>query len=338
MARRLSAIGVHVGDDAIGAAQITRAGALHAWAVIDRADGDFDEHEAARLAGVLDRRGFRGREVVLGACEQTSLSAVLEVPDRSTGAPVEEIARSELARLRRVSAQSMVCQVVDLPAPARAGQGASVLAFGCAHDAAESLIEPFERTGLEVIAIDSRACALARACEHHLEQIELGAAVHIGGGGSRIVITRHGLIVYERWFADLGLCALGSAVERELRVDRELSEYLIFVQGLDGEGDELAEAGVPLPTACETLGGWVDTLARECAVALRYAGERYGGAGPELLVLAGQGSQIAGLDRLLADRLGCETHSWRPNDVLSGCDTIDPALALPVGLAMRFDA
>ena len=96
-----------------------------------------------------------------------------------------------------------------------------------------------------------------------------------------------------------------------------------------------ARAGL---SVSQRVGAWGDTLARECAVALRYASERYGGASPERITLAGQGSQIGGLDELLADRLGCEANIWRPDDVLARCDTDDPALALPVGLAMRFDA
>ncbi len=337
MARRISAIGVHAGDDVIAAAQITRGGALHAWAVIDRAQTEFDEREAERLRGVLDRRGFRGHEIVLGAHEQASLSAVLEIPDRSSGAPVEEIARAEIARLRRVDAHSITCQLVDLPASMRAGQGSSVLAFGCAHAAAESLIEPYQTVGLEVIAIDSRACALARACEKHLRPVALGAAVHVGGGGSRIVVTHQGELVYERWFSDRGLASLIEQIQRDLRIDRELSEYLLYVRGVEDDDDAPNKNRAHLRTARETIVAWSESLAEECAVALEYAGERFGGAAPDIIVAAGQGSQVAGLGALLADRLGCSTQVWRPADVLRVCDTNDPALALAVGLAQRFD-
>src|SRR5262245_56752970 len=66
---------------------------LCAMASIPRsAEGDVSAEEAKRIADVLDRRGFRGCEVVLAVPSEKLLATNLELPVRTPQMPFEQIA------------------------------------------------------------------------------------------------------------------------------------------------------------------------------------------------------------------------------------------------------
>src|SRR5690606_26804280 len=127
-----SPIGIDVGARSIKAAQLGRAG--RAWGVRTLArltrstPGLPGAAEAVRLADSLGRLGFQGRRVVLAVPEDRLLTSVFELPPRSSGAPLEQMAIMELARSVRRDARSLEAACWEVPAPTRAGAGTHLMA------------------------------------------------------------------------------------------------------------------------------------------------------------------------------------------------------------------
>src|SRR5437868_5523700 len=87
---------------------------------------------------------------------------------------------------------------VQLDAP-RAGRSSQVMAVGCPHRDADTLIETFEREGLEVAALDVRASALARATRPLLPADKpICAVLDVGWSGTMLVMLHGGTVVYTR--------------------------------------------------------------------------------------------------------------------------------------------
>src|SRR4051794_35623253 len=104
--RSRTPIGLDVAGRWVKAVQLSRTATglrLAAAARVARADpaAGFSEADAQVLAGVLERAGFQGHDVVLGAPREMLLSDVLELPPRASGAPIEQLARVELARANK---------------------------------------------------------------------------------------------------------------------------------------------------------------------------------------------------------------------------------------------
>src|SRR5262245_44364514 len=57
--------------------------------------------DAQVLAGALERSGFKGNRVTVVAPRHLLYAEILELPPRASGAPLEQLARVELARSNR---------------------------------------------------------------------------------------------------------------------------------------------------------------------------------------------------------------------------------------------
>ncbi len=335
--RHTSSIGLHLGKGWASGVQLRPGGRLRAWMRVETGVDDPDAETVARIAKILDRRGFEGRRVTLCAPDDDTISALLEVPDRSSGAPVDQIVRSELARLARSEAGGLCAASWDLPAHARQREGASVLGVALDEDAGERLCAMFDDAGLQVVAIDARFCAVARACGSITREQELAGIVEICPGASRIIVLLRGTIVYERSLPSCGLDGLIATLVRELRIDEEIAVHLLLHEGLcERFGDE-RDGWVRLGAAREAIASWAENLARECETALRFSRERYRCEEASVLVLAGRGAQTPGLASFLEPIVGTRTHRWSPCDALGDGAPDEPALATALGLAMRYD-
>src|SRR3954469_22371612 len=80
--------------------------------------------DAQVLAGALERGGFSGRRVTVIAPRHLLYTEVLELPPRASGAPIEQLARVELARSNRCEEGSFTLGMWDVPlGPAGRGGG-----------------------------------------------------------------------------------------------------------------------------------------------------------------------------------------------------------------------
>jgi type IV pilus assembly protein PilM len=341
--RTHSAIGLDVGPRAIAAAQLAFGRdrwRLHAAAIIDRAPGSgtaVNPTEAQRVMHVLARHGFIGRNVVTAVPDQRLIAAVLELPPRSSGAPLGDLARMEVARANRLEVSAFECASWDVPGPARAADGSHMLAVACRHRDADEIVDGVEAAGLCVKALDVRSWAIARACQRVLEPGETVAAVlDLGESAALLTVVHDGVPAYERILADGALDHLRVAVRSRLGIEPELADHLYAGLSLLPQGEESAGAGGEAAGAALEH---FENLAGELCTAIAYAEHRLG-AEIRRVHLQGHGAGISGIDAHLTQFLPAPARILRPADVLempqsASAAAASPALMTAVGLAMN---
>jgi Tfp pilus assembly PilM family ATPase len=337
---RRSPIGIEVGTRTVGAVQLDGSSArVLAAAVVARRPsarepGPFETEEASRLESVLYRQGFVGRDVALCVPDGSLLTGVLELPPRSSGAPLEQLARVEMARTHKKDAGSFEMACWDLPAPARAGDGTHVMAAACMNDAANTLIDNFENAGFRVSVLDVKPWALTRACGRVLGKNGTTALLDVGETGAMLTAVRGGVPVYERLMRDAGVGVLRARLQKELALEPGVADYLL--ESLGGPAGDESQSGAR-ESAARMLHEHLDRLSEEVRTALDYAQHRYPGR-LELLGIMGPGAQAPGLLARISHGAEYPVRLLAPADLATcpqelGC-CADPGLTRALGLAM----
>jgi len=337
---RCSPIGIEVGARTIGAVQLTSASSrVVAAAVVARrpaaeGQGQFDAQEASRVESILYRQGFIGHDIVLCVPDGRLLTAVLELPPRSSGAPLEQLARVELARTHKKDACSFEMACWDLPAPARAGDGTHLMAAACMHEDANGLIDIFESAGFRVRILDIKPWALTRACSPVLDTAGTTALLDVGETGAMLTAVRSRVPVYERLMRDAGLGVLRARLQRELGLEPDVADYLL--EALAGPPRTEDDSGAR-ESAARMLAEHLERLAQEVGTALDYIEHRYPGQ-VQLLGIMGAGAAAPGLVQRLSRGAEFPVRLLAPSDLAACPDFLaccgDPGLTGALGLAM----
>ncbi len=346
--RQTSPVGLHVGGRFFGAAQLTRRGStttLSNALVAPRVNPGrpIDGAEVRRIVTLLERRGFVGKAVSLAAPEEMIIASVLDLPPRASGAPVEQIAAAELGRIHKTDASTLTVGLWELPAPARRRDGLPTYAVACPVKEATDLATVFEDEGVEVLAMDARACALARACEPLIAPSpKITTIVDISFDATRVAVAVGATIAYERTIISSSLTRLIDSIVAAVEVDDELAQYIAFELGLTQRFEDERDNWELLADARKPVRAWFDLLTRELTLATAYVLERYEQEHPASVLLTGSGAAIAGLDGALTRRLSAPCRAVRCADLVTCPDRFtdiagDTALATAIGLAMRFD-
>jgi len=344
-------IGVDVGGRHIKAAQLARASGgrrIEAAASLPRSPRDPDDprihrEDVRRLRDVLAARGFRGRRVVLAIPADKLITGIMELPPRGSGAPIEQLARSELARMHRHDPQSFEMACWDLPSPARAGEATYVMAAACSHDDANALLDLFENEGLAVKGLEIHASAVARACGPVLDDVSgIVAILDIGWNLANLALLHQDAVVYERKLGKGGIGPLVSAIARRCELDAAIAERFLIEKGLDADGaDSAVTNGKVTPEAAQLARGaaidYFNGTIDEMRIPLSYLANQYPDAAMERLIMVGGGARIPGLSDRLADELDIEVRIAGAADLAECTDDLDkeygPALATAIGLA-----
>src|SRR5438067_4365512 len=117
-----SLIGLDLGSRVVKATQLQwsrRGWRVRAVAAVPRALEQSPEQTAAQLAGVLERQAFAGRRVILGAPVRKLVCEMLDLPPRTSGAPIEVIAKAELGQAARLESRRFEMCCWDVPSSAR---------------------------------------------------------------------------------------------------------------------------------------------------------------------------------------------------------------------------
>ena len=345
-----SPIGLDAGARTMKAVQLvhTRTGPrIHAAAGFPRiTPGEaLNPAEILRAAAVLRRQGFVGNRIVVSIPATQMLSGVVELPARSGGAPLDAIARQELARACRKEPQSIELSWWELPASgagARAAQGTQAIALGCTHTDANALLACFDPAGMDVLAIDARPATIARACTPLLsDPPNLTAILDLGYGAAHILILAGRTLVYERTLAEASLRLLASGVANQLSTDDVLADYILRVVGCRPLAD-VPDHGAAFEQAEDAralICAHADAIAGELRTSMTYATRRFEGELTRIL-LSGAGADIPGLSERLAQRTGTEAIIARVDALAAAPANIDPALLGPgaivaLGLALH---
>lgn len=300
-----SPIGIDLGGRMIKAVQLARKGTkwrLHAAVILPQpvANHPVDEHTAEYVRDALYRHGFVGDDIVLGAPRGQLEVEMLELPPRSSGAPVEQIARIEMARSAKLENESFELECWDLPAAARGGSGTSVMAVAMRHQHAEALLAPFEAHGFNTIALDAQCCALARVClkPADVQRDSITAVLDIGWNAALLVLIQNETVIYQRVLRESGLQIVHHAIEEDFHLEDDETDYVLSQVG----AEDLAQG----PRVRALVERHIDSMVGEIQAALQYALHRYAQSPVKSLSLVGGGAAIGGICQMLAARLEIE--------------------------------
>lgn len=336
-------IGLDIGNQGIHAMQLLRgSNGWHVTAVIslprEGAAATPEVPELQRIRSALSRQGFVGRRVVTAAPAGLVVSAVLELPPRDSGAPIEAIAANELARIHQHDPQEMEVGSWDLPAPSRAG--APVMAVGCAHIDTNPLLDTYQAAGFNVIALDTNMLAIARAVGPTLKDPQnISAVVDMGWSGTRLFMMHQGTVVYERRLSEFGFRSIHETLADRSEMDDEVAEMLIRQVGLGAPPSEELASLAATTGVSGLITSLTDKLVPEIRASFSYAEHRYPEAGGTELVLVGGGAAVPGVSDRMADGAGTETRVFNPSFRAGGLaqsegPTQNPQVAGAMGLAM----
>lgn len=116
------------------------------------------ERDVQRLISAMQRQGVNMHRIAISASPDRLATSILELPPRSSGAPVESLANAEMSKTIKGPFES---RLWDLPSDGR--QGASeYFSIAYSHEDATQMIQPFENEGVVVEAIEPEVVALGR--------------------------------------------------------------------------------------------------------------------------------------------------------------------------------
>ena len=313
LGRTRTPIGLDVGGSTAKAVQLRRGRdgrwAVHAVLRLPRLNPGtpLDVAESRRIADVLARRGFAGRDVVVAAPPSLMSTALLELPPAGPGVPIDAIAANEFARLHKLDGVPLTLAHWEVPAPARGGKGSNALAVGCAAAAADAYLDALEAGGLAAVAMDANTSALVRACLPLADPAPASlAVVDLGWDAATLAVVVGGVLAYERRVADAGLRhLLGGTADVSLG-DDDIVPYLLWQVGLDDAvppdlGPEATDLLADLRRSLESL---FTRLAVELGMAFGYLAHQYPESGLSPVLLAGGGAAVPGVAPFLSDQLG----------------------------------
>lgn len=301
---------------------------------------EFSAKEVKRLHGALSRQGFRGDLLVANAPHNMVFNQILELPGRDSGAPVEQLARFELARLQKLSADEIEMVCWDLPGEQREGKSV-VYAAACRHEQADQFVDLLEAESFDVGVLTTSGCALMNACRPLLAKpAGVSCLLDLGWQAANLMMIFHDSVFYTRRHEDVGLTALLKAIRDCFSVSDEMSAFMLrrlvggFQESAPPDWERLAGDLTNLAAA------HLDDLVRELEISCSYARHQYADAEIEQLLITGGGALLPGLSQRLEQALSIPVKVVRPCDVADCSALTDavlaqhPALTTALGLAL----
>lgn len=325
----ITPIGLDLGVTTLRAVQLQRRRGR--WETLDAIEMSrlhpgqaFDEDEARRLAGVLRRRSFVGRSLVVSLPNRDLIRGLVEVNDKTEGGPMLEAAL-EIERTHGLEPGSYEL-AAWMPPASGARRQTAVCVNGCKHDASRSLLKAFDAAGLTVGALDSRACAIGRVLETPGNQPqELTAVLDIESDSTELILLHQGNVVYQRALIDAGL----DQAEKRLAehgLDADTARHCVTTIGL---GDLEHTHAEPVRKA---LVGFISSLVQEAEPALDYAARIYTDLPIQRFAVVGSGASVPALGYELQQQLRLD-QTASPIEVASLADA--PTFAVALGLTLH---
>ncbi|HEX2838421.1 MAG TPA: hypothetical protein VHN77_09870 [Phycisphaerales bacterium] len=340
------AIGIDVGEATVRAVQVRwRGGRAHlaaglAWPL--RTPGTFAQEDAGAFAEALHRSGFQGRDVIAFAPHRSLLTTTMELPPRTSAAPIRQLARVEMARIHRLEVNSFELGMWDTPTPDRRPGATHAIVTALPTQAGEAMASLFADAGLRLLCLDTQMCALARVCDRAVSAVpSLVGVVKVGWSGCRVMLMHVGgpdgvLPVYERVVEEVSLAALTKCVEEKLGLSREGVQLALCSSAEDVAAD--APSRDLLRHARAFQGEFLDRLVTETQRSFSYAVQMYPTLPMTTVLVTGEGHRVRGLKERIANTLGLDARDLVPSDaaVAQEGSTLgaDGSLVPALGLAM----
>jgi Tfp pilus assembly PilM family ATPase len=342
MSDNFSPTGVYIDARNIAAAQLIRRSGnwrLAAIGYLPRTNGTecIMPDEVRQLKGMLERVGFKGNRVALGVPDGRLLTGVFDLPPRSSGAPVEELAGEELAQMHNYDVELAQSFFWDIPPSTQAKEATQVMAVACRHADAESMMGPLEKAGFDVVALVCQLEAIQNACESKLCPSAVTGILHLGWECASLGLIYKSKVVYQRTFTEGGMKALVQLTAQRLGVAIDLAESLIqeTVSQFCGQKSAAADAS---GDAFAWLLPHLKSIHSELEAPFTYIAKQYPGTALGRLLTVGPGARLPAVAGYLRERLKVDVQIVRPLDVI-GTDGVcdgrceDPMFVPAMGLA-----
>jgi len=195
--------------------------------------------DVERLIQALQRQGFNPKSAVIAAPSDRLANAIVELPPRSSGAPIDVLAGAELNK--NVPGELEVF-VWDLP-PGRHAKANEYLAIGFPHAAANELMSPFLQAGLTIEAIEPEMTALQRVTGANgrlvLDAGMRGLRIY-AYDGSNALFFRHIELANEAVDSDRVRTSVTGTIDYVADRFPTLEEASVIVLGNPGQADRVS--------------------------------------------------------------------------------------------------
>jgi len=291
---KFSPVGLDVGSHSFKAVQLVKS--LRKWEVASSVSlprltpgAPLAVAELRRLKEVLDRRGFAGSDIVVAVPSASLLTAILELPARAPGLPMEQIASDEFARVHKHAAAQLTMSAWELPAPARASKATYMLAVGAVSAELESHIDLIEAENFNVLAMEEPYSASARGCLYAAGPASgLTAVIDLGWDAATLAIVSGNTVIYTRKLGEAGLARLLAAAVEAAGGEAEIVEREIWGVGFSGP----SQADFENAEVLDVLESHVAGMLREISQAFGYAAHQYPELALSRVILIGGGAAI----------------------------------------------
>lgn len=311
-------IGLDLGALTIRAAQRDLTGGVLALASVrrDAPDSPYSTRDFERLQGVLYRRGFRGRDLIIAAPKSIIQRTSIELPPKQSGAPIEQIARSELARQTHEQPDAFEFAWWNAPQPPRHGASTRAIAVSIPHAKADALLDAAESIGLNPLALFSPSTAFAAAVPPP-EPGATSGVLDLGWTDATLVVLNDSEIIFERQLGGCGLAEITLETARKRNIDpARLTRMLEHTAHDDAE---------PIPIVADLIEAYTDVLCAEMGSSIDYLRGCEGSPDPVSVAILGGGASLPGLAERVSQAAEIPVH-------VAPCPH-GPASATALGLA-----
>lgn len=293
-------VGIDAGSRVLKAGWISTRG-RHGTLATERQpeEGPCSVSEFRRLVDALSRQGIKKPYVGIIVPDDELITAVVDVPAKSSAAPRLDIAYAEFHRqLRLVSGQYDIV-ASELPAHARKDSGDSMLVSGINRAASEQICTNAVNAGLDLVYMTTPSNALVAAMQDVQDANTSGVIpiLDLGWTSARFVLSSNGRVLFRRAVTELGIKSLIETIA----VTRNAEPCTVEAALKDTRENSQANR-VQLVQPAMTK--WIPRCAEEIRAALSYAHHRYPAEPFGSCVCVGGGTQLPGILDALESHVG----------------------------------
>ena len=347
---KLSSIGLEIDAHEFRAVQLMRTRNVDhvvAWAVFPRQEmidstqqTSLPDAEELRWAGsVLARRGFVGNKVSITPSTSVCSSHVIELPPADSGAPIDQLARMEIARERRCSPEDIEFGYWALP---QRGKAQETLAVACPRSTVDSTLDLYEESGFVVTGLDLLELAVCRGGEARgqvadpADAQEINTHLHIGWTSSLAILTLGEKVIYVRRI-EHGASQVWDVAMNRFQLSISGAEFVLTDESSE---DDIASKHLVNQASWS---GLAKTLSDELDIAIAYISHAHRMAPFGKIELSGYGATNPYINKSLDQVLGIPIQAAGPAALLCKIEPVERGwsiasrLSTAFGLAARYD-
>jgi type IV pilus assembly protein PilM len=319
-------------------------------------DGEIADAKAvsAILKDLWAKNKFPKQNIVLGVANQKVIVRVIDMPQMSE----EELKGAIKFQAADYIPMPVEDTIIDFEIlkeyqVKEDEKNIKVLLVAAQRDMIQSFVEALSGAGLYPASIDVKSFALMRSLipnlpafpsdEQAKEALETSCLLNIGAGVSNMIIVEDGMPYFVRILL-FGGNDFTRALADNMNISEEEAEEMKLALSSGDDHAIGAPSAEKKEAAEEILHNRTASFVREIRRSIDYCLDQTGCRPPESIVLSGRGAMIGGLRDELEKALQMKVRYGMPlQNVKVGkmqlteaeFEEIEPALAVPIGLALR---